>query len=183
MAHVPSHAEQVRRYKARIKRNKIIGIAAQLILRVIMLSVTLVCFYKLVFDDDAAKIKGIAAAFLFVLFYAQCAALPMLGLSLFKARRISRLTRLTAISLMICAPLYFVVLVFSLIPITVWAVFFITVFPIIVLNALPMGAIYDELSYADYPKRLFWTIQLTVQLGLVAVGQLAGTAMFGGWGR
>lgn len=183
MARQPGMDEQVRRYKARIRRNKIIGRAAWLILRAIMLIITLYCYFLLVFDEDAAKFKGIAAAVLFVLFYVQCAAFSMQGLVLFKSNRSSKLTGLTAITLMICAPLYFVVLVFSLIPITVWAVFFITVFPIIVLNALPMESIYDELSYRDYPKRLFWTVQLAVQLGIVAVGQLAGAVAFAGWGK
>ena len=177
MKHMPSAELQVRRYKARKQRNKIVSGTLKLILRIIMIALTLICFYTVVFDEDAVKLKGIAASVLFLLFYAQCASLSMYGLSLLKLLSPKNTIRLTLLSIMICAPLYFVIFIVSLIPITSYAVFFITVFPIIVLNALPMESICEEFSFMYYPKRMFWIVQTFVQLLIVAVSQFLVTVM------
>ena len=136
--------QQTVQFYRRRKIDRILTVICGIVLRLLGIGVTVVCTYWVFFDADAMEIKGIAAAVLFVLLYAQCASFSMLGLRIFAKQQERRRLQLGAASLLICAPLYFVVLVVSIIPLTERSAFFLTVFPTLILNALPMESIRDE---------------------------------------
>ena len=174
--------QQTKRFYRRKKVRRIVTVLCGITLRVLGIFLTAVCTYWVFFDDDALIIKGFAAAALFVLLYAQCASFSMLGLRMFARREVCGSARLSAAAVMICMPLYFVVLVISIIPLTERAAFFLTVFPTLILNALPMESVRDEMSLRGLPTPLFWAIQLTVQMLVFALGQSFGLHLMTVWG-
>ncbi len=177
-----SREEQVVRFRRRRKVSRVCSFVIGLVLRLLGIIVTAVCTDLVFFDADAIEVKGIAAAALFVLLYAQCASFSMLGLRLFARRETRRRGRLAASAVLICAPLYFVVLVISIIPLTERAAFFLTVFPTLILNALPMESIRDEMALRGFPTPLFWLIQLGMQLLVFLIGQSYGIYLMQLWG-
>ena len=179
---LPDRNEQIRRFRRRTARKRVFGVTVQIVCRILMIAVTGLCLYLVFWNEDAVEYRGIAAVMLFVLLYGQCASMSMLGLRLFVGRRVHSGSRLTLISVLLCAPLYFTVLLFSLIPLTVSAAFFLTVFPVFVLNTLPMDVIREALSLYGYPKMRFWCVQTAVQLAVAALGQTAGWMLYRYWG-
>jgi len=159
-----SREQQTVRFYRRRKISRLMSLFFGVFLRLFGMVVTAVCAYWVFFDVDAIKIKGIAAAALFVLLYAQCASFSMLGLRIFSKSEMRAVWHLGWTAILICAPLYFVVLVVSLIPLTERAAFFLTVFPTLILNALPMESICDEYVLRGFPTPLFWGIQIGVQM-------------------
>ena len=82
--------------------------------------------------------------------------------------------------LLLCAltiplPLHFCTLLASLIPITTWEVWFITIFPCIFLTFQPIRAVADVYDLYTRKKRLFWSIQillvLTITLSMQTIVQ------------
>jgi len=177
-----SREEQARRFHRRRTTGRICTMVFDVLIRMLAIGVTAVCAYLVFFDADAITLKGFAAAGLFVLLYAQCASFSMLGLRLFARRETRSRRRLALASVMICAPLYFVVLVISIIPLTERAAFFLTVFPTLILNALPMESVRDEFSLRGFPSPLFWSIQLGMQMAVFAAGQWYGQYLARMWG-
>ena len=167
---IPMSEIRMSAYQIKKHRRQLILRILSVIVRIVLIALTVNFLSIVFFDDDAIKIKPYLITLLFIMLYGQCALLSMRGLDWLVLRKPTR-RMLTGASLLICAPLYFVVLVFSLIPIEVPAVFFITIFPIIALNALPMESIIDEFRLMGYPKLLFWFIQLAMQLAIVGVVQ------------
>ena len=177
-----SPEQQTVRFYRRRKINRILNLFFGIVLRLLGIGVTAVCVYWVFFDAEAWKIRGIAAAALFVLLYAQCASFSMLGLRMLSKRELHGTWRLGWTAILICAPLYFVVFIVSLIPLTQRAAFFLTVFPALILNALPMESICDEYALRGFPTPLFWGIQIGVQLFVFAVGQMYGLYLLQIWG-
>ena len=177
-----SREAQTARYYRRRRISRICTFVCGIVIRMLAIGVTAVCAYLVFFDAEAITLKGIAAAALFVLLYAQCASFSMLGLRLFSRRETRGRGRLALSAVMICAPLYFVVLVISIIPLTERAAFFLTVFPAVILNVLPMESVRDEFSLRGFPSPLFWGMQILMQTGVFAVGQLYGQYLLSVWG-
>ena len=177
-----SREVQTARYYRRRRISRICTFVCGIVIRMLAIGVTAVCAYLVFFDAEAITLKGIAAAALFVLLYAQCASFSMLGLRLFSRRETRGRGRLALSAVMICAPLYFVVLVISIIPLTERAAFFLTVFPTLILNALPMESVRDEFSLRGFPSPLFWSIQLGMQMAVFAAGQWYGQYLSRMWG-
>ena len=177
-----SREQQTKRFYRRKKVRRVVTVVCEIILRMLGIFLTAICTYWVFFDADALMIKGFAAAALFVLLYAQCASFSMLGLRMFAQREVCGCCRLSAAAVMICMPLYFVVLVVSIIPLTERAALFLTVFPTLILNALPMESVRDEMSLRGMPTPLFWAIQLTVQMLVFALGQTYGQYLMTVWG-
>ncbi len=177
-----SREAQTIRYYRRRKISRICAFVCGIVIRMLAIGVTAVCAYLVFFDAEAITLKGIAAAVLFVLLYAQCASFSMLGLRLFSRRETRGRGRLALSAVMICAPLYFVVLVISIIPLTERAAFFLTVFPAVILNVLPMESVRDEFSLRGFPSPLFWAIQTGMQLLVFVIGQAYGFYLMQMWG-
>ncbi len=177
-----SREAQTIRYYRRRRISRISVFVCGIVLRLLGIVLTAVCAYLVFFDAEAITLKGIAAAVLFVLLYAQCASFSMLGLRIFAKQQERRRLQLGAASLLICAPLYFVVLVVSIIPLTERSAFFLTVFPTLILNALPMESIRDEYVLRGFPTPLFWGLQIAVQMTVFAAGQIYGTYLLRLWG-
>lgn len=177
-----SREEQTVRYYRRRRISRISVFVCGIVLRLLGIVLTAVCAYLVFFDAEAVTLKGIAAAVLFVLLYAQCASFSMLGLRLFARRETRERIQIAASSVMICAPLYFVVLVIAIIPLTERAAFFLTVFPTLLLNALPMESVRDECSLRGFPTALFWLIQISMQLLVFVLGQAYGLYLMQTWG-
>ena len=177
-----SPEQQTARFYRRRKIKQCLSVLCGIILRLLGIDVTAVCVYWVFFDAEAWKIRGIAAAALFVLLYAQCASFSMLGLRMFSKSTLSGTWRLGWTAILICAPLYFVVFVVSLIPLTQRAAFFLTVFPALILNALPMESICDEYALRGFPTPLFWGIQIGMQMLVFAAGQMYGLYLLQIWG-
>lgn len=78
-------------------------------------------------------------------------------------------------ALTIPLPLHFCTLLASLIPITTWEVWFITIFPCIFLTFQPIRAVADVYDLYTRKKRLFWSIQillvLTITLSMQTIVQ------------
>ena len=177
-----SQEEQTVRFYRRRKRERLWSVLFSLFVRTAAVIVTAICIYLVFVEDDAMKVKEFAAAALAVLLYAQCASLSLVGLRLFSKSMVSQKRQLAQSSVLLCAPLYFVVLVISIIPLTERAAFFITVFPAAVLNILPMESIRDEMVLRDFPSWLFWMIQIAMQMLCFAGGQMYGQHLMVMWG-
>jgi hypothetical protein len=78
-------------------------------------------------------------------------------------------------ALTIPLPLHFCTLLASLIPITTWEVWFITIFPCIFLTFQPIRAVADVYDLYTRKKHLFWSIQillvLTITLSMQTIVQ------------
>ena len=177
-----SREEQVNRFYRRKRIGQVLSVFIAMAARILSAAVTLMCMYWVFADVEAIRIKGIAAAALAVLLYAQCASLSMVGLRLFAKSTMTQKRYLALSSILICAPLYFVVLVISIIPLTEHAAFFITVFPPVILNILPMESVRDEMSLRAFPSWLFWTMQIAMQMLCFAAGQMYGHHLMIAWG-
>lgn len=177
-----SREEQIIRFRRHRKVSRVCSFVVGIILRLLGITVTAICTYFVFFDSDAIEVKGIAAAVLFVLLYAQCASFSMLGLRLFARRETRGRGKLAASAVLICAPLYLVVLVISIIPLTERAAFFLTVFPTLILNVLPMESIRDEMALRGFPSPLFWAVQTGMQLLVFVIGQAYGFYLMQMWG-
>ena len=177
-----SREEQIERFYRRRRMMQFLSVLLAVIARVAAAAVTAVCIYLVFLNADAIEIKGIAAAALAVLLYAQCASLSMVGLRMFSKSACGKKSHLALSSVLICMPLYFVVLVISVIPMTEPAAFFITVFPAVILNILPMESVRDEMAMREFPSVLFWLIQGIMQLLFFSVGQMYGQYLTTVWG-
>jgi len=67
-------------------------------------------------------------------------------------------------ALLIPLPLHFCTLLASLIPITTWEVWFITIFPCVFLTFQPIRAVGDVYDLYTRKKRLFWVLQIAIVL-------------------
>ena len=177
-----SREEQVVRFYRRRKAARLLSLLFSMTARIMAAVVTAVCMYWVFFDAEAIEVKGLAAAVLAVLLYAQCASLSMVGLRLFSKSTVTQKRFLALSAVLICAPLYFVVWVISIIPLTERAAFFLTVFPTVILNILPMESVRDEMTLRGFPSWLFWGIQLGMQTAVFAVGQSYGQYLARVWG-
>lgn len=78
-------------------------------------------------------------------------------------------------ALIIPLPLHFCTLLASLIPITTWEVWFITIFPCIFMTFQPIRAVADVCKLYTGRKGLFWMLQLltvfTITLSMQAIVQ------------
>ncbi len=72
--------------------------------------------------------------------------------------------RLLLCAMMIPLPLHFCILLASLIPITTWEVWFITIFPCIFITLQPIRAVCDEYHFYTRKKHLFWILQILTVL-------------------
>ena len=83
--------------------------------------------------------------------------------------------KLLLCALLIPLPLHFCTLLASLIPITTWEVWFITIFPCVFLTFQPIRAVGDVYDLYTRKKRLFWFLQimivLTIMLSMQAIVQ------------
>ena len=83
--------------------------------------------------------------------------------------------KLLLYAMLIPLPLHFCTLLASLIPITTWEVWFVTVFPCIFLTFQPIRAVGDVYDLYTRRKRIFWMLQLltvfTITVSMQAVVQ------------
>ena len=68
-----SREVQTVRYYRRRRISRICTLVCGIVIRLLAIGVTAVCAYLVFYDAEAITLKGIAAAALFVLLYAQCA--------------------------------------------------------------------------------------------------------------
>lgn len=78
--------------------------------------------------------------------------------------------------LLLCAsviplPLHFCILLASLIPITTYEVWFVTIFPCIFITLQPIRAVCDVYQSFTYKKYRFWLIQLLIVLAAAVPAQ------------
>ncbi|MBQ9162611.1 MAG: hypothetical protein IJX74_04970 [Clostridia bacterium] len=69
-------------------------------------------------------------------------------------------------------PAYFCIALVSLIPITSYEIWLITVFPCIAIVSIPASSVYGEYSLVANKKALFWWIQAFISVLLILVSQL-----------
>lgn len=84
--------------------------------------------------------------------------------------------RTMGLSLLILCPIYLFWLLFSIIPIPVWEVWFITGFPIVVISSIPSYVVLD--GWRMIPKTLFWSVQSMIYLTFLLLGQMLGNYVF-----
>ncbi len=101
-----SREAQTARYYRRRTISRICTFVCGIVIRLLAIGVTAVCAYLVFFDAEAITLKGIAAAALFVLLYAQCASFSMLGLRLFARRETRGRGRLALSAYDLCAAVF-----------------------------------------------------------------------------
>ncbi|MBE6694458.1 MAG: hypothetical protein E7589_06820 [Ruminococcaceae bacterium] len=69
-------------------------------------------------------------------------------------------------------PAYFCIALVSLIPITSYEIWLITVFPCIAIISIPASSVYGEYSLVASKKAVFWWIQALIVVLLMLVSQL-----------
>ena len=79
--------------------------------------------------------------------------------------------KLLLCALLIPLPLHFCTLLASLIPITTWEVWFITIFPCVFLTFQPIRAVGDVYDLYTGKKRLFWVLQIAIVLSIMLTMQ------------
>ena len=89
--------------------------------------------------------------------------------------RVSR-GRLILYSMMCSCPFYLFIFVFSLIPIVAYQVWFITVFPCLVIVLFPLGELAAVWRDVRQPRRIFWSMQA----GVFALTMIFGSLIGGG---
>lgn len=86
------------------------------------------------------------------------------------------------IALSISSPFYFCLLLLALFPVqhySVWLLFFI---PAMLVFCLPLMVVADFCKEFLIPKRIFWSVQLLIQLSCIGVGRVFSTLLLSRFG-
>ena len=84
---------------------------------------------------------------------------------------------LIALSIRIALPLYLCLLCAACIPLFRWEMFLLTGLPILILLAVPLYSVMEELHDRRLPRPLFLTMHLSMILCIYAAGQLIGAGL------
>jgi hypothetical protein len=84
---------------------------------------------------------------------------------------------LIAFSIRIALPLYLCLLCAACIPLFRWEMFLLTGLPILILLAVPLYSVMEELHDRRLPRPLFLTVHLSMILCIYAAGQLIGAGL------
>lgn len=150
-----------------------------------VLTLTIVCFVYL----ELFKISILAICALFPIFSLYGFCMGLCAKSMEKLQKYDKklihfgLTRndyskILLFSLSTLSPTYFCVLLASSIPLYTYEVWFITVFPCILVNCLPMSSVLDEYFCLTRKKLpfLIWFIILTI--AFILIGIVASSVIF-----
>ena len=138
----------------------------------------LICVLFFMVYKDLTNRGLILLILAFAILYASVMAVCHYGLSKFTRHEKNHTVtpkRLVGYSFLIAMPIYFLWLVFSLIPMIQYEMWLITGFPLVIVTGFTLNSIADRWS----GKRvLFWSIQIGIYLSLLIGGQLIVRSMF-----
>ena len=144
------------------------------------LSITFFCFVCICVFKISIAVIGIA--FLFLVLYACSSEIgqkSMKKLKMYEQKLIhSELSNkdqynILFLSLTTLSPIWFCILIVSLVPLYTYEVWFITVFPAVLLNCLPASSVLDEYYLLTHKKIPFMIIFLLVTIICCILGIVA----------
>ncbi len=141
-------------------------------------------FYKNVFNEDIGIVLAIVG---FLAAYGVAMAVGEVGVRRvtgFEKRAIYHTIeekdrpRILGYSILSLLPIYFCMAIASLIPITTYEVWFVTVFPCIFLGMLPAKEVCDKQYPLTHYKKQFWFMQVGICVAITVFGQILISFLF-----
>ncbi len=107
-----------------------------------------------------------------MLLYSQCMVLSEKGMDKILELNFEK-SRIHKYAFLIGTPIYLCIFIAALLPIYTYEVGFVTVFPVVILNCIPLSSIADFLkNYYQSSKTIYWCFQIVICGCLILFGQL-----------